>query len=179
MSTIHQVKFKDENILCPVANQYINIDELEEDSDNILTDPRSNIRYEIVNLPHAKFYNHTKEQHAFAEREINGITLCNEFAELYQKDNEDWIDSLTNANDVCGHCDKVEQSDDCAEHENNYHEIFQWYIVCDYLAKKLESIGESILTTSNHMLWGRTCRGQAIILDGTFQKVHKAIGGAS
>lgn len=52
-------------------------------------------------------------------------------------------------------------------------EIFQWFIVSNWLADKLESIGEPVLYTDNHALWGRTCYGQSIELDGTLQKVYR------
>ena len=52
-------------------------------------------------------------------------------------------------------------------------DVMQWFIVSDWLADKLEIIGEPILNTDSHKLWGRTCYGQAIELDGTLQKVYR------
>lgn len=52
-------------------------------------------------------------------------------------------------------------------------EVMQWFIVSDWLASKLEEIGEPVLHTDNHRLWGRTCCGQSIELDGTLQKVYR------
>jgi hypothetical protein len=52
-------------------------------------------------------------------------------------------------------------------------DVMQWFIVSDYLAKKLSEIGEPILNTNNHNLWGRTCCGQSIELDGTFQNIFR------
>ena len=57
------------------------------------------------------------------------------------------------------------------EDEREPQEVYQWYIVGPWLAEKLIEIGEPVLETDSHYLLGRTCCGQAIILDGTFQEI--------
>lgn len=54
-------------------------------------------------------------------------------------------------------------------------DIMQWLIVSDYLARKLIEIGEPVLETDSHYIWGRTCCGQSIELDGTFQKIYQGL----
>ena len=106
-----------------------------------------------------QYYGYTKEQHEFAEREINKLALANEFQELYAHKNECWTEDLSNFYNKDG----------------EMQEIFQWYLVDTYQAERLKDLGEPVLETADNYLWGRTCCGQAIILDGTFQNIHKAI----
>jgi len=57
-------------------------------------------------------------------------------------------------------------------------EIYEWWAVTEYLAEKLEEIGEPVLSNSYGHWWGRTCTGQAMIMDGTLQRVAAAIEAA-
>lgn len=50
-------------------------------------------------------------------------------------------------------------------------EIYEWWLVSDWLAEKLQQIDEVILSSDVHSYWGRSCTGQAIILDGTIQRI--------
>lgn len=54
---------------------------------------------------------------------------------------------------------------------DEYQEILEWWLITKWLAEKLEHIGEPILETDYGFYWGRTCSGQAIILDGTIQRI--------
>jgi hypothetical protein len=47
--------------------------------------------------------------------------------------------------------------------ESEMQEVFQWFIVSDYLAEKLKEKGEPIINDEN--IWGRGTCGQAILLD--------------
>ena len=44
-------------------------------------------------------------------------------------------------------------------------EIFEWWIVTEWLAKKLRDRGHIVMHTSNGWIWGRQGTGQAILLD--------------
>jgi len=57
-------------------------------------------------------------------------------------------------------------------------EVYEWWAVTEYLAEKLEEIGEPVLSNSYGHWWGRTCTGQAMIMDGTLQRVAAAIEAA-
>jgi len=50
-------------------------------------------------------------------------------------------------------------------------EIFEWWAVTEWLGNKLMESGEPVLSNDYGYWWGRTCTGQAIILDGTIQKI--------
>lgn len=62
---------------------------------------------------------------------------------------------------------------DHLKEESEEQEVFQWYLVSDWLANKLEAIGQPILRTDSNILWGRTCYGQSLELDGTLQEVYR------
>lgn len=62
------------------------------------------------------------------------------------------------------------------EETEEYVEIFQYFLVTDWMAEKLASIGEPICRDVHGVnFWGRTCCGQAIELDGTIQKIVESI----
>ena len=50
-------------------------------------------------------------------------------------------------------------------------DVFEWWVVTDWLAMKLDKIGEPILCSDYGTWWGRTCTGQSIELDGTIQRI--------
>ena len=63
--------------------------------------------------------------------------------------------------------------------DNEPQEIFEWWRITDtFIASKLEEIGEPILNNDYGTWWGRTCTGQAIICDGTFQSLNLHVWGA-
>lgn len=55
-------------------------------------------------------------------------------------------------------------------------EVFEWYCVSNWLGEHLKEYGEVVLVSYGQAWWGRTCTGQAIILDGTIQAVLERIG---
>ena len=54
-------------------------------------------------------------------------------------------------------------------------EILEWWAVTDWLAQKLNAINEPVLSNAYGHWWGRTCSGQALIMDGTLQQIAAAI----
>lgn len=57
------------------------------------------------------------------------------------------------------------------EPENETQEILEWWIVTEWLAKKLSAKGQPVLEWGNNWYWGRTCSGQAILLDGVISEI--------
>ena len=53
-------------------------------------------------------------------------------------------------------------------------EIFEWWVVSDWLAKKLEERGEPILEYGQTTWWGRCTTGQAILLDGVITDIQRS-----
>jgi len=57
---------------------------------------------------------------------------------------------------------------DCEEETQ---EIYEWWAVSSYLADKLKAYGQPICDTGSCHVWGRTCTGQAILLDGVISRI--------
>jgi len=68
----------------------------------------------------------------------------------------------------CGSCDVVLPND---ELESQPKEIFEWWIVTEYLYKALKARGQAVLAWGNNYYWGRETTGQAILLDGIISSI--------
>jgi len=86
--------------------------------------------------------------------------------------------------DVCEECGEVRPYDDKngGEHcecggdfESQPQEIFEWWIVTDFLYRKLKALNEPVLAWGNNYYWGRTCTGQAILLDRVIDVICKEL----
>ena len=51
------------------------------------------------------------------------------------------------------------------------HEIFEYWIVSEFLYRKLKEKGYPVLQWGNNYYWGRCCTGQAILLDYVISKI--------
>lgn len=58
---------------------------------------------------------------------------------------------------------------DYPEHEPQ--DVLEWWLVSSYLGRELMDCGEPIVTDGFSWWWGRTCSGQAILLDGIMQRI--------
>ena len=54
---------------------------------------------------------------------------------------------------------------------SDIHEVFEHWLVSDWLLDKLREQEEPILETDFETWWGRTCSGQAILLDHNIQEL--------
>ena len=66
--------------------------------------------------------------------------------------------------------DNIQKAKDNNEDEK---EIFEWWLVDDWMLDKLEEAGEPVLRTDYENWWGRTCSGQAVYLDSIMQKIYE------
>ena len=57
------------------------------------------------------------------------------------------------------------------EPENEPQEVFEWWIVTEYLYDKLKEKGHPVLEWGNNYYWGRCTTGQAIVLDGVISEI--------
>ena len=74
----------------------------------------------------------------------------------------------------CGHSDlptweDIENVYD--EETDEYQEIFEWWIITEYLYDKLKEKGQPVLEWSNSYYWGRCTTGQAILLDHVISEI--------
>ena len=72
----------------------------------------------------------------------------------------------------CVNCGYETEFDD-DECDCSLPEVFQWFAVTSWLAGQLQSIGQPVLDNEYGYWWGRTCCGQGIELDGTFQRISR------
>ena len=61
---------------------------------------------------------------------------------------------------------------DCFEENQTAQDIFEWWVVSDWLAQKLQEQGEPIIENDFGTWWGRTCSGQAIYMDGVINEIY-------
>lgn len=54
---------------------------------------------------------------------------------------------------------------------DNMKEVFEFWLVTDWLASKLREYNEVIIEVDDLVIWGRTCTGQAIYVDGLIQEI--------
>lgn len=62
--------------------------------------------------------------------------------------------------------------DEEASDEQQAQEIYEWWLVSDWLLEKLEKKGQPVLKTDYGSWWGRTTTGQAILLDGVIEDIY-------
>lgn len=74
--------------------------------------------------------------------------------------------SFTSLDSETGECQ------DCFEENQAAQDIFEWWIVSNWLANKLKGQGEPILENDFGTWWGRTCTGQAIYMDEVINDIY-------
>lgn len=67
--------------------------------------------------------------------------------------------------------DTLEQYRDAIRDNAEPAEIYEWWLVSDWLCGQLRAIGEPVLEAGGNAYWGRTCTGQAYLMDGTLQRI--------
>ena len=120
-------------------------------------------------------YNNSSEaQKEYIQGRIDSEIYCT-MNDVVQ-DNQWEMDYIDNAySDVCASCGAENEDEcECDNYEQTYQEVLEWYFVSERLGNKLYEIGEPIERNfQGKALWGRTCSGQAIILDSTFWEVFQ------
>jgi endogenous inhibitor of DNA gyrase (YacG/DUF329 family) len=101
---------------------------------------------------------------------------CGEVVTDWDEVNEDdvkHIESDDTANEYmdygvkCPHCGAIHEEEPEAEPQ----EIYEYWIVSPWLGEKLRDKGEPVLIRRGGWIWGRTCTGQAILLDGVISEI--------
>ena len=72
----------------------------------------------------------------------------------------------------CPHCDAIHEEEPEAEPQ----EIYEYWIVSSWLGEKLREKGEPVLERGGGWIWGRTCTGQAILLDNVISEICYDMG---
>jgi len=63
------------------------------------------------------------------------------------------------------------QLNELESYNGEMQEIFEWWLVSDWLAEKLEEKGKPVLKNEYGTYWGRTATGQALFLDGVISQI--------
>jgi hypothetical protein len=93
--------------------------------------------------------------------------IINYFPEMQWCDNCQQ-ETKMNAGDNCSKCGEAITDIQPAE-------IYEWWLVSDWMFKKLEEKGEAVLKTDWGDWWGRTCTGQAIYIDGVVEEIYSDV----
>lgn len=76
-------------------------------------------------------------------------------------------DSEGNTVFICNNCGNTTED----EWDEEPAEVFEWWMVSNFLARELKKRGEVILTWGNGKYWGRCTTGQAIMMDYIICKI--------
>lgn len=80
--------------------------------------------------------------------------------------------------DVLADDDEAEEFCDHYNISPEYDEVFQWFIVSDWLAHKLEEKGQLVeQDIMGFTVWGRQCCGQAVYLDSVICNIYDDVYG--
>ena len=88
---------------------------------------------------------------------------------------DDYKDAVQDNNLDIGDCDTWREAFDLHDMDPSEYqrEVFEHWIVSDWLANRLEERGERVLRDFFGVtIWGRTCSGQAISLDGVIGDIY-------
>ncbi len=61
------------------------------------------------------------------------------------------------------------------EPESEPQEIFEWWLIDDWMSEKLRGLGEPVLVSDFGTWWGRTCSGQAISMDNVITRLYVSL----
>lgn len=87
---------------------------------------------------------------------------CGDIGSITEEENEDGEIIYK-----CSYCETEFEE----QPEDEPQEIFEWWIVSEWLADKLKAHKEVIINDGYNTIWGRTCTGQAILLDGVINEI--------
>jgi len=120
----------------------------------------------------------------FVSREVL-TCFSSEMQEVLKHDIVSYEDIENCYEDVCPECghdelyyDEEKQAYYCDACDETFEdpdqqpvEIYEWWIVTDYLCRKLSEKGQPVLEWGNNCYWGRCCTGQAILLDSVISEI--------
>lgn len=69
----------------------------------------------------------------------------------------------------------VNENGEVDENNGEYPKIYEWHLVSDWMADKLDENGECVLRTDFGTYWGRQCTGQSIALDSVMETIYNNI----
>ena len=103
----------------------------------------------------------TDKEQEFTESIINRdvLTLCNELVE-YASENNDYI-----------------EFDNILDEDNEYKDIFQYFIISEWLYEELSEIGGCVAEFKGLYIWGKTDFGQGMDMNNELKTIAKNVIG--
>ena len=72
----------------------------------------------------------------------------------------------------CGEVQVVNDMDSCSDcFDSPMHEVFQWFIVSEFLYERLQEVGEVVCQVEDVNFWGRTSYGIGLEYDYCLKKI--------
>lgn len=93
----------------------------------------------------------------------NQTLLVNHLLNIHDEANEFSPETIANFYRLEGEDDAQE----CGDPQ----EIYEWWVVSNWLIRQLKNRGEPVLINAYGTWWGRTCTGQAVYLDSVIQEI--------
>ena len=104
---------------------------------------------------------------------INPEQIENEFPPITDEDIDEYLKEAEIDKDFGD--DIREYAREQVAQEQEPSEIYEWWLVSDWLLKKLYDLGEPVLNIDSESWWGRTTTGQAISLDYVIEQIYKTL----
>jgi len=114
------------------------------------------LQAEIGELEGKKVEEYDENENLLKEETISEFTFERNLEKIENKYSTEISDLL----------DEIEEFED---EQDRPQEVFEWWIVSNRLIEKLKEKGEVVLEDRN--IWGRTCSGQAILLDSVITDI--------
>ncbi len=72
---------------------------------------------------------------------------------------------------------KIGECENCFEKNKKPQVVLEWWLVSNWLGRKLLVDGEPVLDNGYGVWWGRTTSGQAIAMDESIEKIFDVVAG--
>lgn len=73
--------------------------------------------------------------------------------------------------ETCINCDTHFTTEERNNLDLQAEDVLEWYLVDDWMAGRLQDVGECVLNTDFGAWWGRTCSGQAVYMDSVIDRI--------
>lgn len=142
-----------------------------EDIENLYSPKENQIKYIIDMDERGDFSAHVENKEGQTIWEINTESAQQLTEDGFIKDLRD-VQNIASYLLSIGKIDTyTEVIEEGEEFEEESAEIYEYWIVSDFLYNKLQEQGQPVVTDGYIRIWGRTCSGQAILLDYVITKI--------
>ena len=125
-----------------------------------------------INVDGENFYFYGGSEEDKEEFIVELEKLEEEYQDKFKNDpvtDTSWNNDNSEITEICKTIDKA--ISEFEELETEPQEVYEWWIVSDFLYNKLKDHNEVVLTDGYLTFWGRSCSGQAILLDNVISEI--------